>query len=222
MVNFWDRLQRFALRLCALFFSCCTVVSAVFGVGGKIPTMAVSCLIFGGLSVWCWRRGGRYGNGVSDRETATDQDIDGFRREVVQVLAGTEEPPISDVVTKAGEIVLVDRLGVWVEMKTPLGNTSVGLSVRVAKGVSVRTGRWLKAEPIEKIVSPGSLVVTNKRVLFVGTANSFALPLDSVISIQPILGGVSIHGSRGPWTVRLTRDAAANICAAWRVAAAHS
>lgn len=66
--------------------------------------------------------------------------------------------------------------------------TSAGASVRVAKGVTVRTGRS-GGQPIRNTVRKcniGDLIVTNKRVVFIGKDDSFDFALDKITAIKPL------------------------------------
>lgn len=65
---------------------------------------------------------------------------------------------------------------------------SVGGSVRVAKGLTIRTSSS-KGSPVRKNVykfCDGDYVVTNKRVVFLGTEDSFEIPLEKITSIKLI------------------------------------
>lgn len=61
-----------------------------------------------------------------------------------------------------------------------------GVSVRVAKGVTLRTGSQ-KAKPVRETVNTyhsGDYVVTNKRIVFAGTEDSFDIPLENVTAVK--------------------------------------
>lgn len=61
-----------------------------------------------------------------------------------------------------------------------------GVSVRVAKGVTLRTGSQ-KAKPVRETVYTyhhGDYVVTNRRIVFVGTEESFDIPLEKVTAVK--------------------------------------
>jgi len=71
-----------------------------------------------------------------------------------------------------------------------------GLSIRVAKGVSWRVGGF-KGKPIEKTemskVDQGSLVVTNKRLVFSGDRKSFSVPYSKLIDIDLFKDAVKLN-----------------------------
>ena len=65
---------------------------------------------------------------------------------------------------------------------------SAGASVRIAKGLTVRTGSS-KGTPIRGKVEQfydGDFIVTNKRVLFISSEKSFDIPIQKITAIQPI------------------------------------
>ncbi|GAC1379854.1 MAG: hypothetical protein NVSMB40_19520 [Aquirhabdus sp.] len=59
-----------------------------------------------------------------------------------------------------------------------------GISVRVAKGVTLRTG-GARGRAVKGMVSvaTGELVITDKRLIFAGDSKSFAIPLEDLLSI---------------------------------------
>ncbi|SRR6266436_43369 len=77
---------------------------------------------------------------------------------------------------------------------------SQGVSIRVMKGVSYRVGASrgnLVADKQIMPVSTGSLVVTNKRVIFNGNAKSFALRLEKILNVQPFADGLQLSDDKG-------------------------
>jgi hypothetical protein len=77
---------------------------------------------------------------------------------------------------------------------------SQGVSIRIMKGVSYRVGASrgnLIADKQIVPVSTGSLVVTNKRVIFNGNAKSFALRLDKILNVQPFGDGLQVSDDKG-------------------------
>lgn len=71
-----------------------------------------------------------------------------------------------------------------------------GFSIRVMKGVRYNTGK-MNAKPIEhsKMVDSGtgSLVITNKHILFCSNQQSLKLPYTKIIGITPYSDGMEIH-----------------------------
>ena len=72
---------------------------------------------------------------------------------------------------------------------------SAGVSVRVAKGVYFRTGAF-KGRPVEiegtVHVDTGMLGVTTRHIYFAGTARSFRVRLERIVTIEPYSDGVGI------------------------------
>lgn len=65
---------------------------------------------------------------------------------------------------------------------------SAGASIRVAKGLTVRTGSS-GGQPIRDMVrkhSVGDLIITNKRVVFIGKDDNFDFPISKISAIKPL------------------------------------
>lgn len=76
---------------------------------------------------------------------------------------------------------------------------SSGVSIRVMKGVSYRIGSS-RSTPIREQITqkfPGTLVVTNKRVVFNGTGKSFSIPFSQMLSFDPYSDGIGIQKTNG-------------------------
>lgn len=71
-----------------------------------------------------------------------------------------------------------------------------GFSIRVMKGVRYNTGR-MKAKPVEHSTmancGTGSLVITNKHILFCSNQQSLKLAYTKIIGITPYCDGMEIH-----------------------------
>lgn len=90
---------------------------------------------------------------------------------------------------------------------------SQGISVRLMKGVSYRVGAskgHLVSDKAIVPVSTGSLVITNQRVLFSGSAKSFATRLDKILNIEPLMDGLKLSEENGK--LRLVKYENANNC----------
>ena len=83
-------------------------------------------------------------------------------------------------------------------VKREVAGRSVGMSVRVMKGVSVRTGAS-KGTPVETdVLTPrgsGTFAVSTKHVFFSGE-RSFRIPLNKIVSVQPARYGLEIVRDR--------------------------
>ena len=84
--------------------------------------------------------------------------------------------------------------------------SSNGVSIRVARGVTVRTGKS-RAKAVRKIVSiaEGELVVTDQRLIFAGDRKSLSLPLKSLVNVANYSDGFGL--SSGSTTHRLLTGA---------------
>lgn len=71
-----------------------------------------------------------------------------------------------------------------------------GFSIRVMKGVRYNTGR-MKTKPVEHTemenCGKGSLIVTNKHILFCSNQQSLKLPYTKIIGITPYSDGMEVH-----------------------------
>ena len=80
------------------------------------------------------------------------------------------------------------------------------LRVRIAKGLYYRTGHYQvhrHTESYEKQLGHGALVITNKRLIFVGATGSTTARLDSILHIEPFTNAVAIiRGTGKPTTYR--------------------
>lgn len=73
---------------------------------------------------------------------------------------------------------------------------SGGPSFRIAKGVYWHASSYTSTPVRESYTSvddKGRLIVTNQRVIFVGSMNSYAWPLSKILSIQRFTDGVQIN-----------------------------
>ncbi len=76
---------------------------------------------------------------------------------------------------------------------------SRGVSVRVMKGVSYRVGSS-RSTPIRESVTirnPGTLIVTNKRIVFTGSGKSFSIGYKQLLSFVPYNNGIGLQKSTG-------------------------
>ena len=73
---------------------------------------------------------------------------------------------------------------------------SGGPSFRIARGVYWHASSYTSTPVRESYTSvddKGRLIVTNQRVIFVGSMNSYAWPLSKILSIQRFTDGVQIN-----------------------------
>lgn len=86
------------------------------------------------------------------------------------------------------------------------GNTS-GVSFRVAKGVTLRTG-GVRAHAVKGavITATGELVITDKRVLFAGDRKSFEIPLEKILNVTNYADGFGFHDGKKTHTLLTDND----------------
>ena len=103
------------------------------------------------------------------------------------------ENPIAfpNVITKKDEAVyyaVPARYFTTKEKVTGYNRGSMGVSVKVAKGVTLRPGAG-KAKAIREDVTSyadGVFVVTNQRVLFMGQKDNFEIPIKKISALNPV------------------------------------
>ena len=92
-------------------------------------------------------------------------------------------------------------------MVTGYSSGSSGVSVRIAKGVTYRTGGSKGAPIREKVMEsfPGTLSITNQRIIFSSMQNSFDKQLSTISSINPYDDGFILQFSSTSYTIE-TKD----------------
>jgi len=73
---------------------------------------------------------------------------------------------------------------------------STGVSVRIAKGVYLRTSAF-KGRPVDRLETvhfgTGILAVTNKHIYFSGEEKKFRVRLDKIVTFEPFSDGIGIQ-----------------------------
>lgn len=80
--------------------------------------------------------------------------------------------------------------------KTRYVGGSSGVSFRVAKGVTLRSGSFrgqAVKESYKKVTDGGTLYVTNKKVLFVGAGKNVSYPMSKIINITKYTDGIKFE-----------------------------
>ena len=82
-----------------------------------------------------------------------------------------------------------------------------GVSVRVAKGVTLRSS-GTRGRAVKSMVSvaSGELVITNKRVIFAGDRKSFAISLENLLNTTNYTDGFGFSDSKTTYTVITKND----------------
>jgi hypothetical protein len=93
---------------------------------------------------------------------------------------------------------------------------SSGMSFRVARGVRFNVGRqrgYSVSETAAVTTSSGELVITNKRLAFLGDKKSLAIKLEKLLEIQPALNGIKFSegGRAGPKLIKYYNNKNADI-----------
>jgi len=113
--------------------------------------------------------------------------IDGVKQKLTLPVVST------DIMLKPDEKAVYSSSSVLYETRAVREYRAVHSGVRVAKGVYIggTSGRSLSTQQWAKL-DTGCLTITNKRVVFVGTKEERAFPLDKVISVDPNLTAVVV------------------------------
>jgi len=90
---------------------------------------------------------------------------------------------------------------------------NAGASFRVARGVTLRTG-GAKGVPVRQDVTdrfPGTLFLTNKRIIFQADKNGFVLPLIKLVSIKQYTDGCEYFKDSVAYLLRLNDSEYCNL-----------
>lgn len=106
-------------------------------------------------------------------------------------------------VLRKGEVAYATAQAGLQELKTVSYRASTsGVSFRVAKGVTLRTGA-VRGGPQKGIVttSTGELVITSKRVIFAGDSKSFSLNLEDLINVTNYSDGIGLNTAKATYNL---------------------
>jgi hypothetical protein len=101
--------------------------------------------------------------------------------------------PLDMVKPRRGEFGLISERANLYEMRSH--RQSVGLSVRVARGVYVGRRSYISKDHLDR-TAVGAPVLTNQRILFVSTAKTIAIPIDKIIAAQADRNWLQIHSEK--------------------------
>lgn len=157
----------------------------------------------------CWGVAGALGyflvvsaRGIKIRKAKEEQE---FQQLLAQPL--TEIRPAQALI-KAGEKAYGAVKASLQEFKT-VGYSagSTGMSVRVAKGVTLRTS-GMRGKAVKGMVSvaTGELVISDKRVIFSGDKKSFAIPLEDLLGTTNYTDGFGFSDSKTTYTLITSND----------------
>ena len=135
--------------------------------------------------------------GLSDEEIAA-ADLEAFLGAVQEGAARFMSPDTdSPVALKKGEeLFLVCSNVVLREPRTVSSGVYGGPRIRIAKGLSFNVGGF-RAAPHEELkdIDSGDLVVTSKRLIFMGGKRTSSANLTQVIGVEPYADAVAVHRS---------------------------
>jgi len=114
----------------------------------------------------------------------------------------------SHALLKAGEKAYASAQAVLHELKTVGYKAgSRGISVRVAKGVTLRSGS-IRGHAVKGdiAVASGELVVTDQRVIFAGDRKSFVIPMAKLVNVTNYSDGFAFHEDKSNHVVEVQND----------------
>jgi len=160
------------------------------GPGGYVGLILVTAAI--GYFVW-WRRGEKAKNNKLQLARMGDQ-CDSLIRNMGQVST-------PGLVLKSGEVAVakLSQAGLleFVSNGSTYQGMNNGVGLRVTNGitwnVSGSSGRLIKNPETEQIVDYGTVIFTNKRVLFAGTKFTREWNFDKMVNLQMSANGASVH-----------------------------
>lgn len=80
-----------------------------------------------------------------------------------------------------------DNVGFYEGRRYTYRSSGMGMSLRVARGLWIRTGSGggsAQSEDIMKLLDEGCFVLTNKRIIFIGDKKSIQIPLRELLAID--------------------------------------
>lgn len=169
----------------------------------------VIALIFVLLAVLCFWRAAKAGarkkakRAGAQQAFMTDQELEQIQAGVLPVLPGVP------VVLGEGEVAhFFGPARRYITKTKAVGRTGSGggVSVRVAKGVSLRTGGGASQTVYNDVTDSfvGQVILTNRRIVFLAKQNGFDCKLDAISAITP--EGDRLMIQAGAKTYRLTVD----------------
>lgn len=176
---------------------------------GDIPKDAtLTQFIIGTLICWALAGGLGYFLVVSARGIKRRKEQEAIALKQLQAQPLTEIRP-SKALLKPSEKAYAAVLANLMEVQT-VGYSAgtAGVSVRIAKGLTVRTGGIRgKAEKGMVNVASGELVITDNRVLFSGDRKSFDIPLGKLLNATNYSDGFGFSDNKKTYTLTTANEA---------------
>lgn len=166
----------------------------------------VIVLIFAVLAGLCFWRGAKStrkkaANQSANKTYMTERDLQAIQGGVLPVVSGV---PVVLVEGEAAHYFAPARR--YITKTKAIGRTGSGggVSVRVAKGVSLRTGGGASQTVYDDVTDsfPGQIVLTDLRIVFLASQNGFDCKLNAISAITP--EGDRIMIQAGSKSYRLT------------------
>jgi hypothetical protein len=160
------------------------------GPGGYVGLLLVVAAI--AFFVW-WRRGEKAKNNKLQLARMADQ-CDALVRNMGQISS-------SGLALKSGEVAVcqLSQVGLleFVSDGSSYKGMNNGVGLRVTNGitwnVSGSSGQLIRNPETEQIVDSGTVIFTNKRVLFAGTKFTREWNFDKMVNLQTSANGASVH-----------------------------
>ena len=154
----------------------------------------------------CWGIGGVLGYLLIRRARQDRNKVARATLELEQLRAAPLSPVSSGrALLKPGEVAYANSSASLMKPQTVgYAGGSAGASVRVAKGVSIRTSST-RAKAVKGLVSvaTGDLVATNARIIFAGDSKSFYIALPNLLSVTPFNDGFSLSDGKSSYMLRI-------------------
>jgi len=80
-----------------------------------------------------------------------------------------------------------ENVGLYEGRRYTYQSSGMGMSLRVARGVWMRSGSGsgsIENEDMMKLLDEGSFVLTNKRIIYVGDMKSIQIPLKQILAVE--------------------------------------
>ena len=125
---------------------------------------------------------------------ATDDDLGALCRYFENVNAARAFPTVDlTVTTKKGEFGLINEQANLYEMRAH--RQSVGVSFRVAKGVSVGKRAYVSKQHLDR-TGVGTVTLTSQRLLFVSGGRTVTIQIGDIIAAQAGGNSLQIHSQK--------------------------
>lgn len=201
----------FICILYALSFAYATINSLDLGLGSLLFLMMISVGFFA-LAIFLWKKAKKIPS-KAEKQAAAEKQLAqkaAALRELENNITSMTTLPIIDsegVILNPDEVCHYQQYARAVKISnivTGYSGGSAGLSVRVAKGVTLHSGNSNRT-PIRKNVAnyyPGLLTITNKRIIMTGE-KGFDKPINKLTAITPYSDGVELQFGSSNYSIAI-------------------